>query len=317
VLYNIGKAGKQIGLTFCLKLLQFSRQQYRHLKQRICAQSPLSLCIPKHPAQLLHREVNIIKKYCEDARYIHWPLASVYHQIIRDKAAWFHISTFYKYITHLKLNRATAPKRRKNHYTGIRADAPLQLLHADVTVFRTADNIKAYIYLIQDNFSRAILDYTVNSSCKATVMMELVQNVYSRYLLQEKIIYCSLMTDDGSENSGIKDFLDTANPPPIKHIIAQKDVEFSNSMIEAANKNLKYHFLYHKHIADFNSLCQWLPEAISDFNNRSHNVLDGLTPREVLNGKTKDKNAELVFRQKAKTARIVQNKQQKCCSYSF
>jgi hypothetical protein len=88
-------------------------------------------------------------------------------------------------------------------------------------------------------------------------------------------------------------------------------------MIEAANKHLKYHFLYHKHIADFNSLCHWLPQAISDFNNRPHNVLNGLTPLEVLNGKTTDKNAAIVQRQTAKIERITQNKQQKCCNYSF
>lgn len=240
VLDNIEKAGKQIGLSFCLKLLRLSRQHYWQLKQRVCSISPLSLCIPKHPVQLLHREVNAIKKYCEDARYIHWPLASVYHQLIRDKAAFFHISTFYKYITRLKLNRATALKRRKNHSTGIRAAAPLQLLHADVTVFRTADNIKAYIYLIQDNFSRAILGYTVHASCKASVMLELLQDAYTSYLQPAALEHSCLMTDDGSENFGaVQDFVKAANNPELEHIIAQRDVEFSNSMIEAANKYLK------------------------------------------------------------------------------
>lgn len=318
VLNNIAKAGKQIGFGFCLKLLQLSRQQYWQLKQRVCTQSPLSLCIPKHPAQLLHREVNAIKKYCEDMRYIHWPLASVYHQIIRDKVACFHISTFYKYVTRLKLNRANPNKRRKNHTEGIRAAAPLQLLHADVTVFRTIDNLKAYIYLIQDNFSRAILGCTVHASCKASVMLELIQNTYTSYLQPAALEHSCLMTDDGAENFGpVQDFLQNTNTPALEHIVAQKDVEFSNSMIEAANKHLKYHFLYHKHIADFNSLCQWLPEAISDFNNRPHDVLGGLTPLEVLNGKTTDKNAAIVQRQTAKIERITQNKQQKCCNYSF
>lgn len=318
VLNNIEKAGKQIGFSFCLKLLRFSRQQYWQLKQKICTQSLLRLCIPKHPAQLLHREVNAIKKYCEDARYIHWPLASVYHQLIRDKVAFFHISTFYKYITRLKLNRATALKRRKNHSTGIRAAAPLQLLHADVTVFRTADNIKAYIYLIQDNFSRAVLGYTVHAYRKASVMLELLQDACTGYLQPAALEYSCLMTDDGSENFGVvQDFVKAADNPVLEHIIAQRDVEFSNSMIEAANKHLKYYFLYHKHIADFNSLSRWLPEAIGDFNNRPHHVLNGLTPLEVLNGKTTDKNVAIAQRQAAKTERIAQNKQQKCCNYSF
>lgn len=88
-------------------------------------------------------------------------------------------------------------------------------------------------------------------------------------------------------------------------------------MIEAANKNLKYHFIYHKHIPDFNSLCHWLPEAISDFNNCPHDVLNGLTPQEALGGKTTDQNAAIAQRQAAKTKRILKNKHQKCCGYSF
>ena len=126
------------------------------------------------------------------------------------------------------------------------------------------------------------------------------------------------MTDDGSENYGpVQDFLLNAENPQLQHIVAQKDVEFSNSMIEAANKNLKYRFLYHKNIPDFNSLCQYLPQAVEDFNNRPHDVLDGLTPLEVLAGKTFDKNYHTGQMRLAKAGRIAENKQQKCCGYTF
>ncbi len=163
---------------------------------------------------------------------------------------------------------------------------------------------------MQDNFSRAILGFAVNACCRAAVMMELLQDVHSRCLPQEQITHCNLMTDDGSENFGaVQDFVKTANNPALEHIIAQRDVEFSNSMIEAANKNLKYHFLYHKHIPDFNNLCHWLPEAVSDFNNRPHHILNGLTPSEVLNGKIPDKKAAMALRQAAKVERIAKNKQ--------
>ena len=317
--HNIRKAQEVLGLVLTLKLLQLTHQQYWQLKQKIrCSKSLFSLCIPKHPAQLLRREVNTIKKYCEDIRYIHWPLASIYHQIIRDEAARFHISTFYKYAGLLQLKRLTPKHRRKNHSTGIKAAAPLQLLHADVTVFRTIDNMKAYIFLVQDNFSRAILQYASRLDCKAATMKKLVSNVHSQYLQPSEINFCQLMTDDGSENFGpVQDFLLSAENPILQHIVAQRDVEFSNSMIEAANKNLKYRFLYHRHIPDFNSLCQYLPKAIEDFNNRPHDVLCGLTPLEILNGKTIDKVSNYRQMQAAKTVRILENKQQKCCSYSF
>lgn len=116
--------------------------QYWQLKQKIrCSKSLLNFCLPKHPTQLLRREVNTIKKYGEDTRYVHWPLSPIYHQVIRDGAVRLRISTFYKYTGLLRLKRKTAKHRRKNHCMGIRVAAPLQLLHADVTVFKTADNV--------------------------------------------------------------------------------------------------------------------------------------------------------------------------------
>ena len=215
VISNINKVKEIIGLTLALKFLQLSCQQYWQLKQKLrCLKSTLNLCIPKHPAQLLRKEVSVIKKYCADPRYLYWPLASVYHQIIRDKAARFHISTFYKYAGLLQLKRTIAHHRRKNHQAGIRAAAPLQLLHADVTVFRTADNIKAFIYLVQDNFSRTILQYAVAPECKARVMLELVKEVHTCYLQPAQINHCQLMTDDGNENHGpVQDFLGNAGNP--------------------------------------------------------------------------------------------------------
>lgn len=319
VVHNIRKTQEVLGLGMTLKILQLSHQQYWQLKQKLrCSKSLFSLCMPKHTTQLLRKEVNTIKKYCEDIRYIHWPLASVYHQIMRDDAARFHISTFYKYVGLLQLKRLTPNHRRKNHSTGIRAAVPLQLLHADVTVFRTVDNVKAYIFLVQDNFSRAILQYAARLDCKAATIMELVSTVHSQCLQTAEINFCQIMTDDGSENFGqVQDFFLSAENPTLQHIVAQRDVEFSNSMIEAAHKNLKYRFLYHKHIADFNSLCQYLPQAIEDYNNRPHDVLSGLTPLEVLNGKTIDKTSCYHQMQAAKAVRIAENKQQKCCSYSF
>lgn len=318
-LHNIHKTRDIFGLALTLKLLRLPHQQYWQLKQKIrCSKSLYGLCLPKHPTQLLRREADTIKKYCGDIRYLHWPLASIYHQIIRDGAARFHISTFYKYTGLLQLKRILPNHRRKNHSTGIRAAAPLQLLHADVTVYRTIDNVKSYIYLIQDNFSRVILQYAVKPDCKAVTTLELVKNVHTQYLHMANINCCQLMTDDGSENFGqVQDFLHSAQNPTLQHIVAQKDVVFSNSMIEAANKNLKYRFLYHKNITDFDKLCKYVEQAVEDYNNRPHDVLNGLTPVEVLNGKTFNKIETAQQMQTAKALRIAENKQEKCCSYSF
>lgn len=105
--------------------------------------------------------------------------------------------------------------------------------------------------------------------------------------------------------------------PVITHLIAQRDIEFSNSMIEAANKQLKYRFLYHQHIPDHASLAIYLQQAVEDYNNRPHDVLNGLTPLEVLDGKVFDKEAFHQQTGQAKNVRIVENKKAGCCYYSF
>ena len=127
-----------------------------------------------------------------------------------------------------------------------------------------------------------------------------------------------LLTDDGSENYGItKQWLNRGGDLKIKHTIAQVDIHFSNSMIEAANKQLKYRFLYHQKIADFSQLEEYVSKAIEDFNNRPHAVLNGHTPMEVINGKSYDEEAKNKLLVLSRQARIIENQKLKCCGGSF
>lgn len=318
VLSNISRLNKDLPLASILKSLQLSYPAYLKLKRSGCKQSLLNLCRVKHPAQLLSKEVAIIKTYCVDPRWLHWPLASVYHQLIRDNAAAFTISTFYKYASLLKLQRMKAGNRRKNHRTGIRAAAPLQILHADATIFRTLDNAKNYIYLVQDNYSKAILAHQVAQDCKAHYVFGLLTSIKQQYLQPAGIESCQLITDDGPENHGVvKTITDSKEPPLIEHFIAQLDIEYSNSMIEALHKQLKYRFLYHQSIADHKALLRFIVQAIEDYNNRPHAALNGLTPLEVLNGKRYDKENYRFQILAARTNRLTENKRTACCSYSF
>ena len=43
----------------------------------------------------------------------------------------------------------------------LRAHTSKQILHMDVTIFRPSDHSRVYIYLILDNFSRAIMGWKV------------------------------------------------------------------------------------------------------------------------------------------------------------
>ncbi|KYP13817.1 hypothetical protein [Flavihumibacter sp. CACIAM 22H1] len=216
VVHTIQKIQAVAGLNFTLKALSLSHRQYWRVRQKIwCAVSVLNRCLIKHPAQFAKQEVRVIKGYCMNCRLLHWPLSSIYHQLIRETSYRFQLSTFYKYVRLLGVKRTTPIHRRKNHATGIRSQNPLELL------------------------------------------------------------------------------------------------------IEAAHKKLKYRFLYHKIIPDIDYLRQYPVEAIDGYNNRPNAVLDGLTPFEVLAGKSINKQQLSIEMQAACTARIAVNQQYNCCECSF
>jgi putative transposase len=187
-----------------------------------------------------------------------------------------------------------------------------------MTEFKTEDHKKAYIYLVQDNYSRTILGYQLSLERKASYTFENLYKVNEQYLVPANIKECMLLTDDGSENYGeVKKWIKVSDNPKINHVIAQTEIHFSNSMIEAANKQLKYRFLYHQKIKDYSSLDQYLKKAIEDFNHRPHAILNGLTPIEVLQGKSYNKETQNNFLSLAKQTRILENQKMKCCMGNF
>jgi putative transposase len=180
----------------------------------------------------------------------------------------------------------------------------------DVTVFRTADNVKAYIYIVQDNFSRAILSITASLQCNSSIAMQNLRNAINSLNLWNTPI--QLITDDGSENKGaVLDFL-LREDVDIEKLIAQIDIRSSNSMIEAANKRLKYDFLFRRKPPDFTSLVDSLPQIRQEFNDKPLNALSGLTPNEALNGERPDKTKIQSLISQARQERIVLNQNSNC-----
>ena len=78
------------------------------------------------------------------------------------------------------------------------------------------------------------------------------------------------------------DFFNNLLSLPIKKLIAQQDIVFSNSMIEAANKQLKYRYLFTQQLANLDETIKYLGISIPEFNDiRPYGALKGLTPDEV------------------------------------
>jgi len=99
----------------------------------------------------------------------------------------------------------------------------------------------------------------------------------------------------------------------IHKLVALRDVHFSNSIVEAVNKVVKYRYLFPKKLPDGVSLDKAVREAILDYNDfRPHGSLDGLTPTEAYSGIDKE---SMCTHEKLKTvqkARIDHNRKSRC-----
>ncbi len=160
----------------------------------------------------------------------------------------------------------------------------------DVTIYRPLDHAKVYIYFLVDNFSRFILNWKASMEYSSRITFENINEAYQRFNLEEINPYVDLITDGGSENKGlVTDFVDSPEVN-LKKLIAKKDIIFSNSMVEAVNKRMKYDFLFTVRLLDLGQTKQYLSYAIEQYNNKPHSALHGLTPTEAFQGQLPDKD---------------------------
>lgn len=269
------------------KWLPFSARQWAAWTSRKrCRASVLNLCRRQHPAQVTTREQQQIITACYHPDYKHWPLSSIYYQLMRTEKIHCSISTFYKYCRLLKITKK--PTKKPVHVAPLRADAPFKIVHMDITIYKTQDGIRHYIYVIRDNYSRAILACKAALQYSSAIAKETLHAVLAAHnLLNKEGI---LVTDDGSENKGEVLTLLNHTATRWKKQVAQVDIVQSNSMVEAANKIIKQRFLYRLQAANTAQLIQQLADLQLETSNTPMRCLYGYTPQEVLDGAIPDKH---------------------------
>ncbi len=226
--------------------------------------------------------------------------------MLEEGKAIMSLQSFRNY-TNLFYPRAKLPKNKKNrNRIGIRASKPFEKLHMDVTIYRPLDNTRVYIYFIVDNFSRKILSWKASLEIKADISFDnLKQACLENDLFNNET---ELIVDGGSENKGAVDGF-ILNHKNWKKLIAQKDIIFSNSIVEAVNKVIKYQYIFKRSFADFSDLSNNLGSFVEDYNNRPHSVLK-LSPNDVAQGKVFDNDK---YKEKLKEARIKRIADNKAC----
>jgi transposase InsO family protein len=126
---------------------------------------------------------------------------------------------------------------------GFRAQAPNEAWHLDVSVLKLLDGTKAYVHAVIDNFSRRILAWTVADQLDPRNTHAVLVRA-ARQLVTP--LRADVVMDSGVENlnGAVDKFFDSS---PVRRVIAQIDVTFSNSLIEAWWRTLKHQWLYCTH----------------------------------------------------------------------
>ena len=123
-----------------------------------------------------------------------------------------------------------------------------------------------------------------------------------------------MIVDGGPENNNIHvDGFINQDGVNIQKLVALRDINKSNSMIEALNKTLKYHYIFPEKPKNLRHLHRILNYFVSAYNKqRPHGALNGLTPDEAWRGIKWPENYRTQLLKQARLDRYEHNKEKRC-----
>jgi putative transposase len=305
------------GFKSICSLLDIKTKTYNYWKSIAnfnCTLSPFGICLNLSPSQATPKEIGIIKRLLTCKEFAHWPICSVWGHAVREHLVSLSLPTWYRYNSKLLFRIKEKKGKYRGNYVPLEAPHANHTWHADITIFKTLDGVKHYIYLIVDNYSKFILNWKIASSANGLVrtqtIRETIHEQFGENLASAPSV--DLIVDGGTENNNVTvhDFIKDCEVD-INKKIALKDIVQSNSMVEAANKTLKYRYLFLKDIYNLDDLLEHLPKAIYDYCYlRPHYKLGIRTPHEAHYNIFPEINPD--FKKNAIKERINSNKNNSC-----
>lgn len=253
-----------------------------------------------------------MKRLLSDERFACWPVSSIAFFAQRNNILVVALSTWYKYKPLLGFNKT--PIEIPKQPTGLITSAPNQFLHVDTTFWNIEHDVKAAIVFVSDNFSKAILGWNISLNKNAdNVKSALNKAIHTIQQYHPEHLCTFLMADGGKENhaASIHELIAKTPNPSITKIIAQKDIAFSNSPIEAINKIIKKYLRFYKPVT-LEQLHACIERAVHDYSfTRPHGSLNGMIPMEVYTNQHLAIDTK-PFMIQAKAERLEQNRKHAC-----
>jgi transposase InsO family protein len=181
----------------------------------------------------------------------------------------------------------------------------------DVTIIKLLDGTRTYLHAVIDNFSRRILSWALEDRLGSGATCRVLREAASQIGADsgDPIV----VSDSGSENvngevDGLLERVD------MRRVLAQVEVTFSNSMIEASWRSLKYSWIY-LHRLDTAAAVRRLVEFYVTAHNEvmPHSAFEGQTPNEMYFGTGGAVAIDLASaRQAAREERMKANRAARC-----
>jgi transposase InsO family protein len=279
LLRAIERASRVVPLTAALRIAHLSPSRYHGWRraETLCELDDRSSCPRSTPTRLTAAEVRAVKEMVESDDHRHLSLrglalhAQRIGRVVASPSTW---SRLVREGGWRRPRRRVYPAKPK---VGIRAHAPNELWHIDVTIIRLLDGSKAYLHAVIDNFSRRILAWTLEERLGAGgtcgILLEAGRQLGTR------AVETTVMADSGTENvnENVDALLDREG---LRRVLAQVEVSFSNSMIEAFWRSLRHAWLYLHNLDNTATL-----RRLIEFYVRAHNET---IPHAAFNGQTPD-----------------------------
>jgi putative transposase len=287
-----------------LRLEPARHHAWRHARTA-CSLGDRPSCHRSSPGQLTPAEVATIKDMVLAPEHRHMPLRTLALHAQRVGKVFASLKTWAKLVR----DRGWRRPRRRLHppkpTVGVRATQPNLAWHVDATILKLLDGTRAHIHAVIDNFSRKILAWTVAARLQPTATCQVLLAAGKHLVSAGRPL---LYADPGIENvnTAVGDALLTAC---LDRVLAQVDVTFSNSMIEAFWRSLKHQWLHLNSLDSIERLQALVEFYVEQHNTQMpHAAFSGQTPDEIYFGSAADRPAELAAaRDLARGARLAAN----------
>jgi transposase InsO family protein len=278
VLRAVDRSKDALALKSALRLVRLSPARYHAWKraEKRCELDDRSSCPRSHPTQLTAAEVSTIKEMVIASEYRHMPLRTLALYAQRIGKVFASATTWAKLVRQRAWRRPRCRVYPEKPQTGIRATKPDEYWHIDVTVVQLLDGTKVYLHAVIDNFSRRLLSWRLSERLEPSTTCEILTEAGKNLDLTPTVV-----ADSGVEN--VNGRVDQLMADGLIHrVLAQVEVSFSNSMIEAFWRSLRHQWLYLHSLDSFTQLERLIDFYVEKHNTQMpHSAFVGQTPDEV------------------------------------